>query len=251
VTVRGVLRRGIAVFATCGLISGMNVGPAWAEPETEPVAADAPPPEVAPLPPEAAPPPPDGAPPPPEGAVESSPPATTTSPDGWTLTVSAKDETQLPIAPLTTAISTREYEVGGTFNGAMTGPEEDEPPHGTFEVGYQIGCGIDMSTSNGVTLAGTIGMTPGLVLAGAAPVPTVLTPISGGMTIALKPGMINVVPVSKKEYEGAEPWIMVDGFRIKIDGCVGESFIRSYAFLTRSTDVSDAILAYYGVTKKV
>ncbi len=44
---------------------------------------------------------------------------------------------------------------------------------------------------------------------------------------------------------------MVDGFRIKIDGCVGESFIRSFALLTRSTDESDAILAYYGETKKV
>ena len=44
---------------------------------------------------------------------------------------------------------------------------------------------------------------------------------------------------------------MVDGFRIKIDGCVGESFIRSYAVLTRSTDMSDAVAAWYGVTKKV
>ena len=40
-------------------------------------------------------------------------------------------------------------------------------------------------------------------------------------------------------------------FRIKIDGCVGESFIRSDAVLTRSTDLSDAVLAYYGETKKV
>jgi hypothetical protein len=57
--------------------------------------------------------------------------------------------------------------------------------------------------------------------------------------------------VTKKQFKGAEPWIQITGFRIKIDGCVGESFIRSYAFLTRSTNVSDAILAYYGVTKKV
>lgn len=236
-TVRGVLRRGIAVFAICGLISGMNAGPVWAEPEIEPVVADAPPPEAAP--------------PPPEGFVESSPPATTKSPDGWTLTLSAKDETQLVIAPLTTAVSTREYEVGGIFNGSLTGPEEDEPPQGTLEVGYQIGCGIDMSTSNGVVMTGSIGLNPGLALAGGGNVPTILSPLSGGLAVALKPGLINVVPVSKKEFEGAEPWIMVDGFRVKIDGCVGESFIRSYAFLTRSTDVSDAIVAWYGVTKKV
>ncbi|MCT7662144.1 MspA family porin [Mycobacterium deserti] len=242
-TVRHGLRRGVAVVAVCGVFGGAGVGTAAADPEVvEPVVAEAP----------AVPPPPEGAPPPPDPAlVPSSPAATTTSPDGWTLTLSARDETQLVIPPLTTAISTREYEVGGIFSASMTGPEEAEPPRGSLEVGYQIGCGIDMSTSNGVTLSGNIGLTPGLVLAGAGAVPTALTPIGGGLTVALKPGIINTVPVSKKEFEGAEPWVMVDGFRIKIDGCVGESFIRSYAFLTRSTPVSDAVLAWYGVTKKV
>ena len=113
-------------------------------------------------------PPPDGAPPAegPVDLVESSPPATTKSPDGWTLTVSAKDETQRVIQPLTTAISTREYEVGGVFNAKMEGPEEADPPEGTLEVGYQIGCGIDMSTSNGVVMSGSLGFSPGLGLGG-------------------------------------------------------------------------------------
>jgi hypothetical protein len=44
---------------------------------------------------------------------------------------------------------------------------------------------------------------------------------------------------------------MISGFHIKIDGCVGQSFIRSYAILTQSTNLSDAILAYCGVTKTV
>jgi hypothetical protein len=108
-----------------------------------------------------------------------------------------------------------------------------------------------MSTSNGVTLAGSAGLTPGFGITSVGPVPTVLTPVSGGITVALKPGLVNTVPVTKKEFEGADPWVMISKFRIKIDGCVGESFIRSYAFLTRSTDVSDAIVAWYGVTKKV
>ena len=77
------------------------------------------------------------------------------------------------------------------------------------------------------------------------------SPVSGSMAVGLKPGIVNIIPVTKKEFTGAEPWVKITGFQVKIDGCVGESFIRSYAFLTRSTDVSDAILAYYGVTKKV
>ena len=41
--------------------------------------------------------------------------------------MSSKDETQTPVAPLTTALSTREYVVGGVFNGAMKGPGEALP----------------------------------------------------------------------------------------------------------------------------
>jgi hypothetical protein len=48
------------------------------------------------------------------------------------------------------------------FNAAMSGPQEDKPPQGTLEVGYQIGCGIDMSTSNGVVMSGSLGFTRGL-----------------------------------------------------------------------------------------
>jgi hypothetical protein len=240
-------------LATCAMVCTLNAPPALADPDTDPngdaIEAAAVPPGEAPLP--------DGAAPVADGVVESSPPATTKSPDGWTLTVSAKDETQVTIQPLTTAISTREYEVGGLFNAEMTGPGEDEPPQATPEVGYQIGCGIDMSTSNGVVMSGSLGFTPGLGLggldggAGITGIPTALSPISGSLAVALKPGIINIIPVTKKQFEGAEPWVQITGFRIKIDGCVGESFIRSYAFLTRSTKVSDAIVGYYGVTKKV
>ncbi|MCV7104854.1 MspA family porin [Mycolicibacterium chitae] len=204
--------------------------------------------------------PPGEAPPVDEAVVVSAPPATSEAPDGWTLTVGATDEVLRPIAPLTTALSSRSYEVAGVFNGAVSGPGDDgEVPEGVLEVGYHVGCGIDMSTSNGVTLTGSVGMTPsvgllgidaaGVIADGIAPV--LSTPISGGIAIGLKPGIIHIVPVTKKEYKGAEPWVSINGFQIKIDGCVGESFIRSYAVLTRSTDVSDAIQAYYGTTKKV
>ena len=239
------LVRPMAVLAACVVTGALVVPIASADPETEAVSAEAPAPEAAPAD---------------DGRVESSPPKTTNSPDGWTLTVSAKDETQRVTAPLTTAISTREYEVGGIYSGSLVGPEEDEEgAQGTLEVGYQIGCGIDMSTSNGVSLTGTVGLNPSIGVVGTdiiSPLPEGIIPgvgtnVGGGVTVGLKPGLINTIPVAKKEFKGDSPWIMVDGFRIKIDGCVGESFIRSYAFLTRSTDESDAVSAWYGVTKKV
>jgi len=185
----------------------------------------------------------------PDGGVASNPPATLTTPDGWTLGLGAKDESQIPVAPLTTAVSSREYLASGTFVGSLIGPE---PPRGQLEVGYEIGCGIDMSTSNGVTMAGSAGVNPGIgfPLAGGF-IPLVTVPINGVITVGLKPGLVIVVPVVKKQFKGPSPWVMISNFHVKIDGCVGQSFIRSYATLTRETDQSDVVLSYVGVTKAV
>jgi hypothetical protein len=238
-----------ATFGTCAVALVLWAPVAVADPADppaiEPAAADAPPSDEVP------PPPVD------DGRVPSAPPQTVKTPDGWTLTVSSKDEVQLPIAPLTTAVSSREYSAGGVFNGSLVPPESASAPRGVLEVGYQIGCGIDMSTSNGVTLTGSVGLNSGVGLSGplgALPTgvaPIFSIPVSGGIGVALKPGIVNIVPVVKKEFKGPDPWVMVSNFHIKIDGCVGQSFLRSYAVLTRSTDQSDVVLGYYGVTKQV
>jgi hypothetical protein len=193
--------------------------------------------------------------PPADAHVPSNPPATVATPDGWTLGLGAKDELQVPVAPLTTAISSREYLASGIFVGSLIGPG---PPRGELEVGYEIGCGIDMSTSNGVTMAGSQGSTPSLGFTeaiihtpGLSILPLISTPTNGVLSVGLKPGLIIVVPVAKKEFKGPNPWVMISNFHVKIDGCVGQSFIRSYATLTRVTDESDVVLSYVGVTKTV
>ena len=162
---------------------------------------------------------------------------------------------QVPVAPLTTATSSREYLASGIFVGSLIGPG---PPRGELEVGYEIGCGIDMSTSNGVTMAGSQGSTPSLGFTeaiiptpGLSILPLISTPTNGVLSVGLKPGLVIVVPVAKKEFKGPHPWVMISNFHVKIDGCVGESFIRSYATLTRVTDESDVVLSYVGVTKTV
>ena len=184
-----------------------------------------------------------------DGQVPSAGPVILNTPDGWTLGLGAKDEAQIPVAPLTTAVSSREYLASGTFVGALKGPE---PPRGLLEVGYEIGCAIDMTTSNGVTMAGSEGLNPGIgfPLAGGF-IPLVTVPMNGVITVGLKPGLVIVVPVVKKQFKGPGPWVMISNFHVKIDGCVGQSFIRSYATLTRETDQSDVVLSYVGVTKTV
>jgi hypothetical protein len=240
--------RGVAVLAVAAAMLA-SASPAAADPEPAPpdpavavVAADAPPAAVPPVD---------------DGKVVSSPPATTTAPDGTTLTISAKDETQMTVAPLTTAISSRAYVVGGVFRGSITGV--DETPEGVLQVGYEIGCGIDMSTGGGVLVGGNGGVNASLGYFGLdfegtladGVVPGIGGQLGGSVTVGLKPGIINNVPVTKKRFKGADPWVSISSFRITIDGCVGESFIRSYVTITRSTDEGESILSWFGTTKAV
>ena len=187
-----------------------------------------------------------------DSRVASSPPSTSTL-EGVTLTISAKDETQTAVAPLTTAVSTREYVVGGVFTGSITG---SAAPEGIFEVGYQIGCGIDMSTGGGVLLGGNVQGALGVDLGILQTFPPIFIAgggvgINGTLGVNLKPGIINTVPVTKKAYKGAAPEVEVSMFRVRIDGCVGESFIRSYATLANSTAEAEDIVSWFGVTKVV
>jgi hypothetical protein len=197
----------------------------------------------------------EAAPPADDGKVASTPPITDTSPDGWIMTVGGQNEVQLPVPPLTTAISTREYQVSGTFTGSLKGPSGG-PAKGVLEVGYQIGCGIDMTTGNGVivsgNMAGTAGVGVGILPNGNdLEIPSLGANIGGGVAVSLKPGLVNIVPVTRKTFVGTAPWVGIHKFRIKIDGCVGESFIRSYATLAKSNDDGDGILSWYGITKNV
>lgn len=226
-----VLFRRAAAIAVCVVITAPLTPPADADPAAVP--------DVAPTP---------------DGKVAPGTPVSVNTPDGWTLTLGARDESQVPVAPLTTAVSSREYLASGIFIASLVGPDE---PRGLLEVGYEVGCGIDMSTSNGVTLAGSTGVTPSVGVSGplgALPtgiVPVLSTPVNGVITVGLKPGFVLVVPVNKKEFKSANPWVMISNFHIKIDGCVGQSFIRSYATLTRQTDQSDVVLSYVGTTTTV
>ncbi|MEV0674655.1 MspA family porin [Mycobacterium sp. NPDC050441] len=190
----------------------------------------------------------DAGPPPDNGLVASAEPGVATTPDGWKLTVAAKDESQLPVAPLTTAVSSREYLVAATFTGTVTGGGSTSLTGGTLDTGYQIGCGIELGQ---VRLVGSIGLsTSGSTLAGIIPT-GVSMPMSGSVEVHPKPGTVTNVSVNKKSFKAAPVRVTVKDVHIKVDGCLGQSFLRSYATLTSSTTDTDDVVAYYGITKSV
>jgi hypothetical protein len=191
----------------------------------------------------------DPGPPPDNGVVASADPGIVTTPDGWVLNVAATNESELPVAPLTTAVSSREYLVAGTFTGKVTGGGKTTLAGGSLEAGYQIGCGIELGQ---VRLIGQVGAsTSGSAITGGL-IPTgVSFPISGTLEIHLKPGSVTNVSVDKKTFKAAPVRVTLKDVHIKLDGCVGQSFLRSYAILTSSTTDTDDVVAYYGVTKSV
>ncbi len=201
------------------------------------------------------PPPPDPAVPvnatnplPPEGAVPSAPPGVLDTPDGWHLEVVGSNETQLPVAPLTTAISSREYLIAGTFTGKITGGgktkltggidggrradrlrhhlrRDRDQPRRQLHPGHRHPVHRQRDRRGfGVSLQGKV---------------------------YLKPGTVTTVAIDKKSFKGTSTRITITGVRIKTDQCAGQSFIRSYATLTSSTDNTDDVITYLGVTKAV
>lgn len=213
------------------------LAPAWAAPLAS---AEPPPPPDPGVQPVA-----DAGPPPDTGVVPSGAPVVVTTPNGSNLTVAATNETQLPVAPLTTATSSREYLVGGTFTANAESGGSTELDGGTLVVGYQIGCGIDLDK---VELIGEVGVGD----IGVFPVgDDVGVGIAGRIDIVLRPGEVETVPVVEKEFSGTAPRVTLKDVHIAIDGCAGQSFLRSYAIVTSSTTDTDDIVAYYGVTKAV
>ena len=157
-----------------------------------------------------------------------------------------------PVPPLTGAASSREYLVNGTFTGSVTGGGSTKLNGGTLEAGYQIGCGI---LADDIESISTAQITPGLavpLIGATSPFPLTLAGnLAEQIKIDLKPGTVNIVSVDKKPFKGTVPRIQITGLRVKFDLCAGQSFIRSYATLTSSTDNTDDVITYLGVTKVV
>jgi hypothetical protein len=217
--------------AVCCVLALLGLSPmAFAQP--------VPPPDPAIAPVAAVPLPPD--------AVASAESGYLKTPDGWELTAGAKDETQVAVAPLTTALTSREYVVGGTFTGTVTGQGSTELTGGSLVVGYRIGCGIiggpvEVLTSVGVNqqfdTANILGQ--------------VVFPVNNQIKINLRPGTVTLVPVGEKTFKGDETRVTVTGFRVRVDGCVGQSFLQSYSTLTSSTADTSDIVTYTGQVKVV
>lgn len=187
----------------------------------------------------------------PYGPIPSGNPGTLTTPEGLTLTLSADKESLDPVTALTNTPWSREYVVKGVFSGKVTGPDMSGVDGGVLEAGYQIGCGIRQSDLHSIS---TAGVTPGSgipILDGSLLPVFISANASEQLRVVLEPGRIESVSVTKKEYEGDWARVSITGLRIRIDGCSGQSFIRSFATFTSKTGDNGEVVTYVGVTRAV
>lgn len=185
------------------------------------------------------------------GAIPSGNPGTLTTPEGLVLTVSAAKESLDPSTSLTNTPWSREYVVSGVFSGKVTGTGHSSVQGGVLEAGYQIGCGIRQQDLHSISQAG---ITPGtgIPFVDGEILPVFLSAnASEQLRVVLEPGRVNTVSVTKKEFEGDWARVAVNGMRIWIDGCAGQSFIRSFATFTGSTGDNADVVTYFGVTRAV
>ena len=187
----------------------------------------------------------------PNAPIASASPGTLTTPDGWVLAVKAMNESLEPVASLTNSPWSREYLVDGSFEGTVTGGGKTKLSGGTLEAGYQIGCGITQDDIESITTATGIGGVS-IPFVGGSIFPLILgAQLGEQIKIDLKPGTVNIVTVGKKSFKGTKAHVNITGYRIKVDGCAGQSFIRSYATFTSATDNTDDVVTYLGVTRAI
>jgi MspA len=147
--------------------------------------------------------------------IPSSPAAVARTADGWTLTLSASNETLNFLAPPDPARPTRDFIVAGLFNGTLRGPGNTTTPRpsGTIEVGYETHC------------------------------------LASGLVAAMNPGYVKT-EVLQQDFNGADVSTAIGDFNVHVD-CMGPALVRSYAVLTRTTSATNTVVAYYGVPTHV
>ncbi|WP_085976562.1 MspA family porin [Mycobacterium sp. JS623] len=118
-------------------------------------------------------------------------------------------------APPDPNLPTRDFIVAGLFNATLRGPGNATAPKpsGTIAVGYEAQC------------------------------------LAAGLIAAVNPGYVKT-EVLERNFNGADLSTAIDDFNVHVD-CMGPALVRSYAVLTRTTNATNTVVAYYGVPTHV
>lgn len=164
--------------------------------------------------------------------------------DGWELRITKTAENVERQPNLANSPVSREAFVSLKAVADITGDGAVAVDSGTVQLGYQLGCQVDVTS--GVTMGLSVAMGPNIAVsaggvtvgASAQAIPTIST--------TAKPGTIVSLPFGTKTLAGPHGSITSDQVQIKVDGCLGAISLRSFAIVSISTATADNSLAVYG-----
>lgn len=169
---------------------------------------------------------------------------TTTTGDGWVLQVSKTEEVVNQVPNLAASKFSREGFVTYRAEASISGDGEAPVNGAILETGYQVGCGIDVSSGLAVGLGMSIGPSVGISAVG--PKADFGAGVTPNVSTTLKPGTITDVPFKKKDLANDRAGVSVKNVHLKVDGCMGPVSIRSYATFSTTSDSFDDTVATYG-----
>ena len=167
-----------------------------------------------------------------------------TTEDGWELRITKSAENVDRAPNLANTPLSREAFVSLSASADIGGDGRVAVDSGSLQLGYQVGCQVDVSSgvtmSLGVTMGPSVGIsTSGVnVGVGAQVVPS--------MSMTAKPGSIVSLPFGTKALAGPRGSITTEQVQIKVDGCLGAVSLRSFAIVSMSTATADNSISVYG-----
>ncbi|MEV0298196.1 MspA family porin [Nocardia sp. NPDC050710] len=169
---------------------------------------------------------------------------TVTTEDGWELRITKTAENVDRQPNLANSPLSREAFVSLSAVADITGSGRVAVDSGSVQLGYQLGCQVDVSSGLTMGLAVATGPSIGIsaggvnVGLGAQAIPSV--------SMTAKPGTIVNLPFGTKTLAGAHGSITTDQVQIKVDGCLGSVSLRSFAIVSISTATADNSVSVYG-----
>lgn len=162
------------------------------------------------------------------------------------LTVTLTGDVVESVPSLTMMPTSSEGFVSASAVASATGAGSQDITSGTLDVGYQVGCAVDIS--GGVQLAIETLAGPSLTL-----FPTPGMGMNFGMTPSIlinpKPGVSQDVSLGKQVVNGPDATVSFDAVHVKVDGCIGGVTVRPYAVYTATTARGSHSVAAYGTPR--
>ncbi|WP_430332330.1 MspA family porin [Rhodococcus sp. ACT016] len=162
------------------------------------------------------------------------------------LTVTLTNDVVESVPSLTMMPTSSEGFVSASAVGTATGAGAQDVTSGTLDVGYQVGCAVDIS--GGMQLAIETLAGPTLTL-----FPTPGMGMNFGMTPSIlinpKPGVSQDVSLGKQVVNGPDATVSFDAVHVKVDGCLGGVTVRPYAVYTVTTAGGSHSVATYGTPR--